>query len=259
MVAFTADTVVVITGCSRGLGLEFVKQILDTTESHVVATARNPQKCEALTGLSSQYEKRLKLVTLDTEDEASIKAGVQEVGNTYSGVDLLINNAGICESVEEPVLEMTAAWYEKVMRVNVIGTYLVTRTFLPLLLKRETRAVVQISSGLGSIANNRLAMTDPEKNPIGNRFIAYNASKAAINMQTSVFANELKKENFCLVSMDPGWVDTEMGGGNARRLGMERAPTDAHYSISTMLKTIKQLKVENSGQFVSTDGSKMDF
>ena len=73
MVAFTADTVVVITGCSRGLGLEFVKQILDTTESHVVATARNPQKCEALTGLSSQYEKRLKLVTLDTEDEASIK------------------------------------------------------------------------------------------------------------------------------------------------------------------------------------------
>ena len=77
--------------------------------------------------------------------------------------------------------------------------------------------------------------------------------------ETSVFANELKKENFCLVSMDPGWVDTEMGGGNARRLGMERAPTDAHYSISTMLKTIKQLKVENSGQFVSTDGSKMDF
>ena len=80
----------------------------------------------------------------------------------------------------------TAAWYEKVMRVNVIGTYLVTRTFLPLLLKRETRAVVQISSGLGSIANNRLAMTDPEKNPIGNRFIAYNASKAAINMRKSI-------------------------------------------------------------------------
>lgn len=76
MVAFTAETVVVITGCSRGLGLEFVKQLLDTTESQVVATARNPQKCEALTGLSSQYEKRLKLVTLDTEDEASIKVSV---------------------------------------------------------------------------------------------------------------------------------------------------------------------------------------
>lgn len=69
------------------------------------------------------------------------------------------------------------------MRVNVIGTYLVTRSFLPLLLKRNTRAVVQLSSVLGSIAFNRLAMTDPKKNPMGNRFIAYNASKAAINMR----------------------------------------------------------------------------
>ena len=76
LVQFSADTVVVITGCSRGLGLEFVKQILETTESHVVATARSPQKSEALTGLSSQHEKRLKLVALDTEDEASIKVRV---------------------------------------------------------------------------------------------------------------------------------------------------------------------------------------
>ena len=72
-VAFSVDSVVVITGCSRGLGLEYVKQILETTESHVVATARNPQKSDALTGLSKQYDKRLKLVTLDTEDESSIK------------------------------------------------------------------------------------------------------------------------------------------------------------------------------------------
>ena len=139
-VDFSADSVVVITGCSRGLGLEFVKQLLETTESHVVATARNPQKSDALTGLSKQYQKRLKLVTLNTEDESSIKvlvlalcwgsvcaivsassrwavlasdlwlfccqAAVQEVGNAYSGVDLLINNAGVCESVEEPVMEM---------------------------------------------------------------------------------------------------------------------------------------------------------
>ena len=70
---FSTDSVVVITGCSRGLGLEYVKQILETTESHVVATARNPQKSDALTRLSKQYEERLKLVTLDTEDESSIK------------------------------------------------------------------------------------------------------------------------------------------------------------------------------------------
>lgn len=80
-----------------------------------------------------------------------------------------------------------------------------------------------------------------------------------IAAETSVFANELKKDNFCLVSMDPGWVDTDMGGSNARRLGMEKAPTDARYSISTMLKTIKQLSVKDSGEFVGIDGKKMDY
>ncbi len=76
-----------------------------------------------------------------------------------------------------------AATYEKILKVNVVGPYLVTRTFVPLLLKRHTRTVVQMSSGLGSITRNRLGMTDPEKNPVGNKWIAYNASKAALNMR----------------------------------------------------------------------------
>ena len=76
-----------------------------------------------------------------------------------------------------------AATYEKILKVNVVGPYLVTRTFVPLLLKRNTRTVVQMSSGLGSITRNRLGMTDPEKNPVGNKWIAYNASKAALNMR----------------------------------------------------------------------------
>ena len=76
--------------------------------------------------------------------------------------------------------------------------------------------------------------------------------------ETSVFANELKEHNFCLVSMDPGWVDTDMGGGNARRMGLDKAPTDPHFSISSMLKTIKQLSVKDSEEFVDIDGKKLD-
>ena len=74
-VTFDAQSVVVITGSSRGLGLEFVKQLLDTTESHVVATARDPQKALSLTALAKQQPNRLKLVALDTGDEISIKVG----------------------------------------------------------------------------------------------------------------------------------------------------------------------------------------
>lgn len=74
-----------------------------------------------------------------------------------------------------------------------------------------------------------------------------------------MFANELKKDNFCIVSMEPGWVDTDMGGGNARRMGKEKAPLDAESSIRTMLKTIKQLSVKDSGGFMTTDGKTMDY
>lgn len=73
--SFNAQSVVVITGSSRGLGLEFVRQLLDSTESHVVATARDPQKADALTALVKQQPDRLKLVALDTGDESSIKVG----------------------------------------------------------------------------------------------------------------------------------------------------------------------------------------
>ena len=69
----TAESVVVVTGSSRGLGFEFVKQILESTKSHVVATARNPDKSDALTALAKQQPDRLKLVALDTGDESSIK------------------------------------------------------------------------------------------------------------------------------------------------------------------------------------------
>jgi NAD(P)-dependent dehydrogenase (short-subunit alcohol dehydrogenase family) len=77
--------------------------------------------------------------------------------------------------------------------------------------------------------------------------------------ESSVFANELKKDKFCVVSLEPGWVDTDMGGGNARKLGMEKAPTDVHHSISTMLKTIQQLSFKDSGEFLTIDGNKMDY
>ncbi len=77
----------------------------------------------------------------------------------------------------------TGAAYERILKVNVVGTFLVTKTFLPLLMKKNTRTVVQISSGLGSLTRNRLGITAPDQNPVADKWIAYNASKAALNMR----------------------------------------------------------------------------
>ena len=77
--------------------------------------------------------------------------------------------------------------------------------------------------------------------------------------ETSVFANELKAEDFCIIALSPGWVDTDMGGGNARKLGLARAPLDADESIAKMLKVIQQLTPKNSGQFLDQDFNQPDF
>ena len=70
---FRSDTVVVVTGSSRGLGFEYVKQILQNTEATVVATARNPSKSNELQALTKKEPKRLQLVSLDSADETSVE------------------------------------------------------------------------------------------------------------------------------------------------------------------------------------------
>ena len=70
---FAADTVVVITGSNRGLGFHFVKQLLETTPSTVVATARSPNKADQLHALKQHHGKRLLLVTMETSDENGVQ------------------------------------------------------------------------------------------------------------------------------------------------------------------------------------------
>ena len=73
--------------------------------------------------------------------------------------------------------------YVKVLKVNVVGVFITTKAFVPLLKKKQTRTIVQLSSIFASVSFNRLGMTEPQKNPAGDKLIAYNASKAAVNMR----------------------------------------------------------------------------
>ena len=73
MAPFSPDTVAVVTGSSRGLGLEFVKQLLENSQTRVVATARNPTGAKGLTALTEKFADRLKLIALDTSDDSGIE------------------------------------------------------------------------------------------------------------------------------------------------------------------------------------------
>jgi NAD(P)-dependent dehydrogenase (short-subunit alcohol dehydrogenase family) len=219
---------VLITGANRGLGLEFARQY-QAAGWHVIGTARAPESATDLRALE------VRVMQLDVADPASVErlAG----GLAGQPVDLLINNAGIFPRVST-LEETDFGDVARTLEVNTIGPMRVTLALLPNLRRAETRQIISITSGLGSIANNS-----------SGRYYGYRESKAALNMFTRSLAVELQDEGFTCVVMSPGWVRTDMGGPNATLSPEE--------SISGMRAVIERLQPSDSGNYWNYDGQQL--
>ncbi|KAG2209504.1 hypothetical protein INT47_008348 [Mucor saturninus] len=233
----------IVTGASRGLGLEFVTQI--AAKGHTVfALARNPSASEGLQKLVDN--KKVFAVQLDTTDEKSIKNAVEEVSkNAPQGVDVLINNAGISGDRGGNIRKTDDEDYINVFTTNVVAVASVTNAFLPLLRQRgqdHTKKILNMSSILASISQINTI------NPTG-KASAYSVSKAALNMLTKLTSNQLASENFIVYASHPGWVKTDMGGDDA--------PVEKKDSIAGMLKVIENLTPEQNGSFIDYQGNQL--
>lgn len=233
----------VVTGASRGLGLEFVKQI--SAQGHTVfALARKPEESERLQALVDN--KKIFSVKLDATSEQSIKDAVVEVGKLApEGIDVLINNAGVNSKHATNVQNITKDELLRIFETNVGGVSDVTQHFLPLLRKRgqdKVKKVLNISSILGSLTYINTA------NPTG-RGPAYCISKTAVNMLTKLQASALIDENIIVYASHPGWVKTDMGG--------DEAPVEQVDSIAGMLKKLDSITAADSGHFFNYTGEEL--
>lgn len=229
-----------ITGANRGLGLAITQVALSEGDT-VLAAARQPEKSEELKKLKTQYGSHLVLIPLDVISGASIKEAAALAEKAVPQIDVLMNVAGISPgpanaTLEEVDLEKCREAYE----VNVLGPLQITRTFLPLLKKAKNPRAVHFTSGLASLAG---------KGEGG--FYAYGVSKTALNMLSRTMSFDLKKDNIVSVVLDPGWVQTDMGGPNAPLKPMEAA--------IPIVKTAKELTMAKSGQFLYHDGKQLNW
>ncbi|KAL4784108.1 hypothetical protein BJX76DRAFT_328061 [Aspergillus varians] len=200
-----------ITGASRGLGLELATQLTASPESEVglvFATSRqtNPPK---LTDLAAKTSGRLVAIQLDPNDPASLRAVVEEVERRLQGrgLDVLVNNVAVMPVTNGKIEKMEGEDLTDVFHTNVTLTHLVSRAFLPLLRKGNRKAIANISSTVGSIgeaASKRMMPT-----------YAYKISKAGMNMLTVQYAQDYEEEGFSVYAISPGWLRTELGGDNA--------------------------------------------
>ncbi|NRQ18117.1 C-factor [Ensifer sesbaniae] len=183
---------VLITGTSRGLGAELAR-IYTADGWRVIACQRGPVPPDARDRLA-----------LDVTDPASIDA----LGRALQGVaiDVLINNAAVRGDIGGLATLDTKGFLD-VMRVNALAPLLVTRALLANLRAGERRVVANISSRAGSLAEGTLDDDDGD--------YAYRCSKAALNMATVKLAQDLNSDGISVVSLHPGWVQTDMGGSEA--------------------------------------------
>jgi NAD(P)-dependent dehydrogenase (short-subunit alcohol dehydrogenase family) len=224
-----------ITGADRGIGLGLVRHYLEKGES-IVATSRRTEPSDELAALTETYPERIRLVSLDVADEESISRfgdDIRDIGITFATV---ISNAGV--TVAEDFGAWTAKTFSTNFRVNTVGPALLVQAIESSL--EGGAKVVQISSGMGSAERN----INPD-NPLD----AYAVSKCGLNILSRRLAEKLRSRGVIVVSLDPGWVKTDMGG--------PEAPTEVGDAVRRMTSTIEQVTIDDTGNFLSSDGSRI--
>lgn len=176
------------------------------------------------------------LVEADVKDETSIKNAVGEVEGKLGGkgLDVLVNNVGIMEFTPEGITTMDDL--SDHFTANVLSAHWATRNFIPLLEKGTQKKIVNISTTLGSfnLASQYTWAPAP----------AYKITKAALNMLTVQYANEYAEKGFTIFALSPGWLKTDLGGGDRADLAPE---VGAKASLDRIFAATK----EDNGQFLN--------
>jgi NAD(P)-dependent dehydrogenase (short-subunit alcohol dehydrogenase family) len=223
-----ATGTVFITGANRGIGLELARQYT-AAGWQVIGTARKPDGASELLALNA------KVMQLDVTDHRSVANLAKELGD--QAIDLLINNAGTLQMVPS-IEKINIEDFSYTIAVNTVGPVRVTQALMPNLRSGKAKKVVNITSDLGSIAENT-----------SGHFYGYRESKAALNMFTRSLAMDLRSEGFICVALHPGWVQTDMGGPNA--------PVPVAESAAGIRSVIDNLTAQDSGAFFAYDGQKV--
>jgi len=225
-------TSVLITGTNRGLGFEFARQYA-AGGVRVFAACRNPAAADALWQLEQTTEGRLSVIAMDVTDAKSVGNAAAQLKDL--AIDVLINAAGIAGTSGQTTGNVDYKAWAEVLEVNTMGPLRVLESFIEHIARSERRLVVTITSGMGSLTDNKSGGS-----------IAYRSSKAAVNMVMRSAAIDLAPRGISCVLVHPGWVRTDMGG--------PKAPMSPQESVTAMRQLIDTFGPKHSGNFYNYDG-----
>lgn len=197
-------TTALVTGANKGIGLETVRQLAGLGWT-VWLGARDAEQGRKAAESVRREGGDVRPVVLDVTDDASVAAAARAMEEADTGLDVLVNNAGIGGPATAPS-ETVPSDFLAVYGVNLLGPVRVTRALLPLLRRSRHGRIVNVSSGMGSFG----VTTDPSRLEHGLVGLVYPSSKSALNMVTTMYAKELPELR--VNAADPGYTATDLNG-----------------------------------------------
>lgn len=218
---------VLVTGASRGIGSELVKQY-SADGAEVIACVRDTAAAPGLDGVNGN----VRVVQMDTGSPESIAAAAAEVGD--QALDVVINNAGYVGGAKQGIDDVDLDEWHRTLDINTIGPLLIARAF-----KANLAA-----SGDGKLMNvtSQLAASTW---PFGGMLV-YSSTKAALSKVAQILALDWKEDPITVALVHPGWVRTDMGGPNAE-ISAEESASGIRALIAGMTKA-------DSGKFYKWNG-----
>ena len=226
-----AGKIALVTGATRGIGLETVRQ-LAMQGVHTLLAGRDRNKAvEAALALQAEGLP-VEAIALDVTDAASIDAAAAEVARKHGRLDILVNNAGILldDPAKKPSEQSLDTW-RTTFDTNLFGLVEVTNAFLPLLRAAPSGRIVNASSLLGSIREH----LNPDSFIYDFKIPAYNVSKTAVNAWTVQLAHELKDSRVKVNTIHPGYVRTDMNRNGDEQNGELEVADGARTSVRLAL------------------------
>ena len=222
---------ILITGANRGIGLELSEQFAEDGWQ-VLACCRNPDDAGQLQALNERGL-AIELHALDVTDYEQMATLAEQLANRP--IDILLSNAGIYGSKGTGFGQVDAEEWRQVLEVNTIAPLMLTQAFVEQVAASQQKLVAVISSKVGSIADNSS----------GGSYV-YRSSKTAVNQVVKSLSIDLADRGISVISLHPGWVQTEMGGPNAE-IGTDE-------SVSGLKSILQSAGRAQSGQFIEFNG-----
>ncbi|HEY8066894.1 MAG TPA: SDR family oxidoreductase [Methylosinus sp.] len=226
-----------VTGANRGIGFEIARSLASRGHRVLIGARRQSdgaRAAEALRRLGLDIE----AIRLDVTEPESVSEAARELERREGRLDILINNAGILiDSTKRPD-DISLDEFRRTIDTNLVGPFLVTKAFAPLLLRSDDARIVNISTDLAALgqASNSDSPFDAVLAP------SYRVSKAALNMLALTWAKRLRDTNVSVSVCSPGWCRT----GLDSLIDSSKAPYSAEEGADTAVWLA--LDVERSAQ-----------